>query len=253
MPSKSRHFARSDGFLCTQEVTGSNPVGSTCSVVGMSSGTSLPVLPSVGQAPSGADRQRLVRRARLLARLGLGWHVVEAAVALGAGVVAGSVALVGFGADSLIEAAAGVVVLWLMAGQRSASQRAERRAQQLIAASFVLLAVYVFIEGGRDLLDGRHPAASWVGIGLAVVTLVTMPPLAAAKRKVGNALGSAATTSESRQTLLCAYLSAGLLVGLAANAVAGWWWADPLVAIGIGCVAVREARDAWRGRSCDCC
>ena len=141
--------------------------------------------------------------------------MVEAAVALGAGVVAGSVALVGFGADSLIEAAAGVVVLWLMAGQRSASQRAERRAQQLIAGSFTLLAVYVFIEGGRDLIDGRHPAASWVGIGLAVVTLVAMPPLAAAKRKVGNALGSAATTSESRQTLLCAYLSAGLLVGLA--------------------------------------
>ena len=219
----------------------------------MSTGTSLPVIQSVGYAPGTADRQRLVRRARLLARLGLGWHLVEAAIALSAGVVAGSVALVGFGADSLIEVAAGAVVLWLMAGQRSASQRAERRAQQLIAASFVLLAAYVFVEGGRDLLDGRHPAASWVGIGLAVVTLVTMPPLAAAKRKVGTALGSAATTSESRQTLLCAYLSAGLLVGLAANALVGWWWADPLVAVGIGGVALREAWDAWRGRSCDCC
>ena len=178
---------------------------------------------------------------------------MEAAVAVAAGVVAGSVALVGFGADSLIEAAAGLVVLWLMAGQRSALAQAERRAQQLIAASFALLAVYVFAVGTHDLVSGKHPGVSWVGIGLAVVTLLMMPPLAAAKRKVGRALHSSATTSESRQTMLCAYLSAGLLVGLLANALLGWWWADPAVALGIGAVAVREARDAWRGEACDCC
>jgi divalent metal cation (Fe/Co/Zn/Cd) transporter len=177
----------------------------------------------------------------------------EAAVAVGAGVVAGSVALVGFGADSVIEAAARVVVLWLMAGARSASQRAERRAQQLVAVSFIVLAVYVGAESVRDLLGARHPSASWVGIGLAVVTPVTMPPLAAAKRRVGQRLGSSATASESRQPLLCAYLSAGLLVGLLANAALGWWWADPLVAVGIAAIAVREGREAWRGEPCSCC
>jgi divalent metal cation (Fe/Co/Zn/Cd) transporter len=220
----------------------------------VTAGTQLPVVPpSFGAAPQGAERERLVRRVRLLARIGLVWHFVEAGVAVGAGVVAGSVALVGFGADSLIEAASGLIVLWLMAGQRSGSQSAERRAQQLIAASFVLLAVYVVVQAGRDFLGDHHPAVSWVGIALAAVTLLTMPPLAAAKRRLGRALGSAATTSESRQTMLCAYLSAGLLVGLVANAAAGWWWADPIVALGIGGVAMREAREAWRGQSCDCC
>jgi divalent metal cation (Fe/Co/Zn/Cd) transporter len=168
-------------------------------------------------------------------------------------VVAGSVALIGFGADSLIEAGAGLVVLWLMTDSRSASHRAERRAQQLIAGSFVVLATYIGIEAVRDLAGAHHPDASWVGVGLSVVTLATMPPLAAAKRRVGEQLGSSATTSESRQTMLCAYLSAALLVGLLANAVAGWWWADPAVALVIAAVAVREARNAWRGEACGCC
>ena len=218
----------------------------------MATETHLTVLP-VAPVVRPPERERLVRRARLLAWVGLGWHVAEAAVAIGAGVVAGSVALVGFGADSLIEAAAGLVVLWLMTGGRSVSERAERRAQQLIAASFLLLAAYVGVEAVRDLLGGHHPQASWVGVGLAIVTLAAMPPLAAAKRRVGERLGSSATASESRQTMLCAYLSAGLLAGLLANAVAGWWWADPLVALGIGAVALREARGAWRGEACDCC
>jgi divalent metal cation (Fe/Co/Zn/Cd) transporter len=203
-------------------------------------------------APS-AQRRRLVVRARMLAWVGLGWHVVEAAVAIAAGIAAGSIALIGFGADSLVEAAAGIVVLWLMAGARSASPRAERRAQQLIAASFVVLAVYVGVEAVRDLVAGHRPQGSWVGIGLSVVTLATMPPLAIAKARVGRALGSSATASESRQTMLCAYLSAALLVGLLANALAGWWWADPVVALAVAGVAVREARDAWRGDACGCC
>ena len=217
----------------------------------MSSGTSLPTLPVV--TAGGAQRRRLVVKARRLTQLALGWHVLEASVAVGAGVVAGSVALVGFGADSLIEAAAGLVVLWLVTGERLASPRAERRAQQLIAVSFGLLAVYVTVGSVRDLVGDHHPAVSWVGIGLSVVTLLAMPPLAEAKRRVGRALGSSATISESRQTMLCAYLSGALLIGLLANAVAGWWWADPLVALVIGAVAVREARDAWRGESCGCC
>jgi len=205
------------------------------------------VLPLAGPRPA------LVRRARGLAWLGLAWHLVEAAVALAAGVVAGSVALVGFGADSLIEAFAGIVVIWLMADSRSASPAAERRAQQWIAASFAVLAAYIGVEAVRDLVAGHHPNGSWVGIGLAAVTLITMPPLAHAKRRVAERLGSSATASESRQTMLCAYLSAALLVGLLANAALGWWWADPLTALVIAGVAVREARDAWRGESCGCC
>jgi divalent metal cation (Fe/Co/Zn/Cd) transporter len=201
----------------------------------------------------GPGRERLVRRTRLLAWVGLGWHLIEATVAIAAGVVAGSVALVGFGADSVIEAGAGLVVLWLMAGARPASAGAERRAQQLIAGSFVVLAAYIGVESLRDLIGAHRPDPSWVGIGLSIVTLATMPPLAAAKRRAGEALGSSATTSESRQTMLCAYLSAALLVGLGANAIAGWWWADPLAALVIAAVALREARAAWRGDVCDCC
>jgi divalent metal cation (Fe/Co/Zn/Cd) transporter len=204
-------------------------------------------------APAAGPREGLVRRARLLAWVGLGWHFAEAAIAIAAGVVAGSIALVGFGADSLVEAAAGIVVLWLMGGGRSSSPRAERRAQQLIAASFAVLAAYIGVESVRDLLGRHEPGVSLVGIGLSIVTLATMPPLASAKRKVGAALGSSATISESRQTVLCAYLSAALLAGLGANAIAGWWWADPLAALFIAAVALRESRDAWRGEACDCC
>ncbi len=193
------------------------------------------------------DRAPLVRRARLLAVVGLAWHLVEAAVAIGAGVVASSVALVGFGADSLVEAVAGVVVLWRFAGARAGSGEAERRAQRLIGASFYVIALYVGVEATRSLIGGHEPDASWVGIGLSVVTLVAMPPLAAAKSRVADRLGSAATRSEGRQNLLCAYLSAALLVGLLANAALGWWWADPLAALVVAGVAVREGRAAWRG------
>jgi divalent metal cation (Fe/Co/Zn/Cd) transporter len=210
----------------------------------------LPTLP-----PAAADtaRPRLVRRARLLAWLGLGWHFVEAAVAIGAGVVAGSIALVGFGADSLIEAVAGIIVLWRFAASRVGSEAAERRAQKLIAVSFYVLAAYVGIEAARTFLGSGHPDVSWVGIGLSAVTLVTMPPLAIAKARVGEALGSSATKSEGRQNMLCAYLSAALLVGLGANAAFGWWWADPLTALVIAAVAVNEGREAWRGQSCCAC
>jgi divalent metal cation (Fe/Co/Zn/Cd) transporter len=219
----------------------------------MSAETQLPMLPMAPVPEVPARRPHFVRRARQLAWVGLGWHLVEAAVALAAGVAAGSVALIGFGADSLIEAAAGIVVLWLMTSTRSSSPIAERRAQQLIAASFVVLAAYIGIEAIRDLAGSHRPDASWVGILLSVVTLATMPPLAAAKRRVGHQLGSSATTSESRQTLLCAYLSGALLIGLLANAALGWWWADPVVGLAVAAAAAREARDSWYGNACACC
>lgn len=212
--------------------------------------TALPLVGTPASDGDGPLRDRLIRRARLLAWIGLGWHGVEAAVAIAAGAVASSIALVGFGADSLVEAVAGVVVLWRFAAARAGSDRAERRAQQLIAVSFYAIAAYVGIEAVRSLIAGDHPEASYVGIALAAVTLTTMPPLAIAKARVGERLGSLATKSEGRQNMLCAYLSAALLIGLGANALLGWWWADPITALVIAAVAVREGRDAWRGESC---
>ena len=213
--------------------------------------TPLLVVQVAAPAPAErAERARLVRRARLLAWMGLAWHGVEAAVAVGAGIAAGSVALVGFGADSLVEAVAGVVVLWRFAAARAASEDAERRAQRLIGASFFAIALYVAAEALRSLAGGHEPDASWVGIALSVVTLATMPPLAVAKARLGARLASAATRSEGRQNMLCAYLSAALLAGLLANALLGWWWADPVTALVIAAVAVREGREAWRGEAC---
>lgn len=196
------------------------------------------------------DRQLQVRRAKLLAWLGIGWHAVEAAVAVGAGVAAGSIALVGFGADSVVESVAGVVLLWRFGGDRHSSDAAERRAYRLIGISFYAIAAYVGIEAIMQLLDGSHPEVSWIGIGLAALTLTTMPPLAIAKGHVAARLGSAAARAEGRQNMLCAYLSAALLLGLGANALLGWWWADPATALVIAAVAVREGRESWRGEVC---
>lgn len=144
--------------------------------------------------------------------------------------------------------------LWRFAAARAASPGAERRAQQLIAVSFYAIAIYIAVDAVRALATGEHPHVSWVGIGLSAVTLATVPPLAIAKARVAEALGSSATKSESRQTMLCAYLSAAPLVGLGLNAIAGWWWADPITALLIAAVAVREGREAWRGEACcDAC
>jgi len=188
-----------------------------------------------------------------LAWLGVAWHGVEALVAIAAGVLAGSVALLGFGADSLVEGLAGVILVWRFGSARASSERAERRAQRLIGVSFALIAAYVSLEAVRSLAIASRPDVSWIGIGLSGVSLLTMPPLARAKAGVARQLGSSATASEGRQNMLCAYLSAALLIGLAANAAAGWWWADPLVALVIAGVAVREAGRAWRGEHCRCC
>lgn len=211
---------------------------------------SVRLLAPVQRSQPSADRETLVRRARLLARLGLAWHGVEAAVAIGAGVTAGSIALVGFGADSLVEALAGLVLLWRFAAVRAQSRAADRRAQKLISVTFYVIAAYVGVEAVRTLAGGSHPDVSWVGIALSAVTLATMPPLAIAKGRLADQLGSSATKSEGRQNMLCAYLSAALLIGLGANALAGWWWADPATALLIATVAVKEGREAWRGESC---
>jgi divalent metal cation (Fe/Co/Zn/Cd) transporter len=199
------------------------------------------------------DRGRLERRARLLAHGGNAWHVIEFAIALVAGIAAGSIALIAFGADSLVEVLAGSTIIWLFTSNRGSSAQAERRAQQLIALSFFVLAAYVTAESIRDLAEGHRPSASWVGVGLAAFTGPTMPLLARAKRRIGHALGSSATVSEAAQNQLCAYLSLALLAGLLLNAVWGLWWADPAAALVIAAVAVKEGRDSWQGAQCDCC
>ena len=203
--------------------------------------------------PEPQERAILERRARLLAWVGNAWHVIEFAIAVGAGLTAGSVALIGFGFDSAIEALSGGVIVWLFSGGRGVSHTAERRAQQLIAISYALLVAYIGVEAIRDLLGSHHPEASWVGIGLSAVTAPTMPMLARAKRDVGRKPSSSATVSEAGQNMICAYLSLALLVGLLANALLGWWWADPSAALVIAAVAGKEGIDAWRGKSCDCC
>jgi divalent metal cation (Fe/Co/Zn/Cd) transporter len=214
-------------------------------------GTPLPILaPAPSPVVQRDDRGPLIRRAKQLAWWGVGWHAIEATVAIAAGLTASSVALVGFGADSLVESLAGFIVVWRFAASRASSEHAERRAQKMIAASFYVIALYVGVQAIRSFMGGDEPDASWAGIALAVVALATMPPLAIAKGRLGDRLGSAATKSEGRQNMLCAYLSAALLVGLLANAVLGWWWADPATALVIAAVAIKEARAAWAGDAC---
>lgn len=210
----------------------------------------IPLLRPLALADTREDRLRLEQRARALAWLGIAWHVVEFAIAVAAGAAAGSIALIGFGADSLIEALAGLVVVWLFTGGRLGSRTAERRAQQLIALSFFTLAAYVAVVSVLTLAGSRHPGTSWVGIGLAAFTALTMPLLAYAKRRLATQLHSAAAVKEASQTQLCAYLSLALLVGLGANALAGWWWADPIAALVIAGVATWEGRQSWRGEGC---
>jgi divalent metal cation (Fe/Co/Zn/Cd) transporter len=203
--------------------------------------------------PPAAERARLARRVRVLSWLSLVWMTVEGGVAIAAGAVAGSVALIGFGIDSAIEALASVIVIWRFTGARAGSEAAERRAQRLVAVSFFLLAPYIAQDAIRTLVASDRPHPSWVGIGLAVGSIVAMPLLGRAKRRLGEQLGSAATAGEGTQNLLCAYMAAGVLVGLLANAVVHAWWLDPVVALAIAAVAVREGRETWRGEGCACC
>ena len=175
---------------------------------------------------------------------------IEGAVALTAGIVAGSVALVGFGLDSAIEGFASVVIVWRFTGHRIHSQAAEDRAQKLVAIQFFILAPYVAVESVRALVTGERAEESLVGILLALSSVILMPMLGIAKQRIADQLGSAATKGEGRQNMLCAYLAGALLVGLLGNALFGAWWLDPLVGLLIAAVAVKEGREAWRGEGC---
>jgi divalent metal cation (Fe/Co/Zn/Cd) transporter len=205
---------------------------------------------STFELPVVRDVERLARRARLLSWLSLAWMTVEGAVAIIAGVTAGSIALVGFGLDSAIEGFASVIIIWRFTGRRIHSAAAERRAQQLVAVQFFLLAPYVAVESLHGLIGGHRPEPTLAGVLLACGSIVFMPLLAVAKQHVADAVGSAATRGEGRQNMLCAYLAGALLVGLLGNALIGAWWLDPAVGLLIAAVAVKEGAEAWRGEGC---
>jgi divalent metal cation (Fe/Co/Zn/Cd) transporter len=198
----------------------------------------------------GEEWLRLARRAKFLSWLSLVVIGFEGAIAVAAGIVAGSVALIGFGIDSAIEGLASLVIVWRFTGARLHSDEAERRAQKLVAVQFFLLAPYVTLEAVRHLLTGAHADTSWLGIGLVTSSLIGMPLLGIAKRRLADRLGSVATRGEGTQNLLCAYLAAAVLVGLLGNALFGLWWLDPAAALVIAAVALREGRESWHGRGC---
>jgi divalent metal cation (Fe/Co/Zn/Cd) transporter len=200
-------------------------------------------------APS---RAPLLRRALRLEYLTVGWNIAEGLIAVAAALAAGSVALLGFGIDSFVESASGSVLVWRLHAERRTSdvervEQVERRAQRLVAASLGLLAIYIAWESITSLLAGERPEPSAVGIALASASLVVMWWLAREKRRVGLALGSRAMAADAFQTDACFWLSLFLLVGIGANALLGWWWADPVAALAMTVFIAREALEAWRG------
>jgi divalent metal cation (Fe/Co/Zn/Cd) transporter len=207
----------------------------------------LVTLPSV--APS-ADFLRAARRVRQLSWLSLVWMGAEGTVAIVAGVLAGSIALIGFGIDSAIEGFASAIIVWRFTGSRLRSGAAEDRAQKLVALQFFLLAPYVAFEAVHALATGDRPETSWLGIALTTSSVIGMPLLGIAKVRLADQLGSAATRGEGNQNLLCAYLAAAVLIGLLGNTLFGAWWLDPIAALVIAGVAVREGLETWRGEGC---
>jgi divalent metal cation (Fe/Co/Zn/Cd) transporter len=178
----------------------------------------------------------------------------EGAIALAAGILAGSIALVAFGIDSAIEGFASLVIVWRFTGSRLLSEAAEGRAQKLVALQFFLLAPYVTAEAVHKLVTGEHAETSWLGIALVTTSLIGMPLLGVAKRRLADQLGSVATRGEGTQNLLCAYLAGAVLLGLLGNTLFGLWWLDPVAALVVAGVAVREGVESWRGEGCaDCC
>lgn len=196
------------------------------------------------------ERIKLGRRAQMLAGASVTYNAIEAAFAVGAGVAASSIALIGFGLDSLVEMSSGLIILWQF--RHKVPEQREKRALRMLAVSFFALAAYVSFESIRALLFREVSETSRVGILVAILSLLVMPILSMAQRRTGERLGSRSVVADSKQTLLCTYLSAVLLTGLVLNATLGWWWADPLVGLIVAGLALYEGREAWRGEACDC-
>lgn len=204
---------------------------------------------SLGPAP--ARRAQLARRIRLLVAATITYNVIEAIVAITAGTLASSTALIGFGLDSVIEVSSAAAVAWqFSAADHAARDAREKTALRIIALSFFALAAYVTVDSVRALAGTGEAEHSTPGIVLATLSLMVMPFLSAAQRRAARELGSASAVADSKQTLLCTYLSAVLLVGLLANSLLGWSWADPIAAFAIAAVALKEGREAWRGDAC---
>ena len=209
----------------------------------------LAALP-VAQPVRSADWHAAARKARLLSWISLAWMGAEGVITLAAGIAAGSIALISFGLDSFIEGFASLVIVWRFTGSRLHSPAAEERAQKLVAIQFFLLAPYVAFEAIHKLWTGEQPSTSWLGIALVTSSLIGMPALGIAKRRLADRLGSVATRGEGTQNLLCAYLAAAVLAGLLGNAVFRLWWLDPIAALVVAAVAVREGVQSWRGEGC---
>ncbi|MGX5210473.1 cation transporter [Streptomyces violaceus] len=206
---------------------------------------------AISLGPTPARRDVLARRIRLLVAATIGYNVVEAAVALTAGTLASSTALIGFGLDSVIEVSSAAAVAWQFSARDHAVREArERTTLRIIGVSFFALAAYVAVDSVRALTGTGEAERSVPGIVIAALSLAVMPFLSAAQRRAGRELGSASAVADSKQTLLCTYLSAVLLVGLVLNATLGWAWADPVAALAIAALAVKEGLDAWQGKGC---
>lgn len=200
------------------------------------------------------DRDNLVRRGRWLEYLTIGWNSVEGVVAIVAGLWAGSISLVGFGLDSLIELFSGAALLWrLHLDAPEKRERSEAIALRLVGLSFLVLAAYILYDATKSLIRREAPEASYVGIAIAALSLVVMPLLARAKRQIATSIHSHALEADARQTDICTYLSAILLAGLVLNASFGWWWSDPLAAFGMTAIIAKEGIDGLRGKGCDDC
>jgi divalent metal cation (Fe/Co/Zn/Cd) transporter len=202
-----------------------------------------------------AARAGVLRRGLHLEYLTIGWNIVEAAVAIAAAVTAGSIALLGFGIDSLVETASGAILVWRLAAERrteeqAAIERLDRRAHRLVGASLLLLAAYIAVEAGKALLTREQPRPSAVGMVVTAVSLVVMWWLARAKRRAAAALASRALAADSFQTSACFWLSLITLGGVGLNLTLGWWWADPVAALGMTFFLVREGLEGWRGEEC---
>jgi len=197
------------------------------------------------------ERAVLIGRVKLISWLSLMWMTAEGVIGTTAGIMANSIALIGYGVDSTITGIASVIIIWRFSGDRVDSDDAEPRAQKIVAITFFLLAPYIIVAAIHHLITGSEAQASWVGIGLAIVSVTLMPLFGRAKKRIGNRLQSHATAGEGTQNILCAYLSLAILIGLAANAILGLWWADPLVALIVAIVALQTGARTWRGQTCD--
>jgi len=214
--------------------------------------TTVRDLQLVGQAQPAPREEwlRAARKARLLSWMSLAWMGTEGLVGIATGVVAGSIALTGFGINAFIEGFASVVIVWRFTGSRMHSRKAEKRAHQIVAVQFFILAPYVTYEAIKKLVNDSHPDTSLVGISLVTTSAIGMPLLGRAKQRLAHQLGSGATHGEGTQNVLCGYLSLAVLAGLLGNALFGWWWLDPIAALAIAALAIREGLMSWRGETC---